>query len=190
MIRTNLSTRPFYNVRAVRAAILALVAIVFVVTAFNVVQIIRLTTSQRTLGAQARAAEDEAARLRAQATQILARVDQKELAVVAKAAGEANAIIDQRTFPWTDLLAHFEAALPANMRITQVQQGSETDTLLIGAQARSIDEINQFIESLEMTGAFRNVIPTSETLMDGGFFDATIQGTFTPAARRTPGGAP
>jgi Tfp pilus assembly protein PilN len=109
--------------------------------------------------------------------------------VVAKAAGEANAIIDQRTFPWTDLLAHFEAALPANMRITQVQQGSEADTLLIGAQARSIDEINQFIESLEMTGAFRDVIPTSETQMEGGFFDATILGTFTPAARREPGGA-
>jgi hypothetical protein len=184
MIRTNLSTRPFYNIRAVRAAILALTVLVIVVTAFNVVQIISLTISQRTLGAQARAAEDEAARLRAEAGQIVARVDTKELAVVAKAAGEANAIIDQRTFPWTDLFAHFEAALPANVRITQVQQGSEADMLLIGAQARSIDELDQFIEALEMTGAFRDLIPTSETQMEAGFIDATIQGTYTPPARK------
>ena len=183
MIRTNLSTRPFYNVRAVRAAILALAAIVFVMTAFNVVQIIRLTTSQRTLGAQARAAEDEAARLRADAMQTLARVDQKELAVVAKAAAEANAIIDQRTFPWTDLLAHFEAALPANVRITQVQQGSETDTLLIGAQAGSIDEIDQFIESLEKTGAFRNVLATATQISGDGLLEAIVEGAYQPPPR-------
>ena len=184
MIRTNLSTRPFYNVRAVHAAILALAAVVLAVTLFNVVQIIRLTTSQRSLGAQASAAEDEAARLRAEAVQFVARVDPKELAVVAKAAAEANAIIDQRTFPWTDVFAHFEATLPANVRITSVQQGSGSDNLVIGAQSRSIDEVSEFIAALEKTGAFRDVIPTAETLMEGGFIDAEIQATYTPPARR------
>lgn len=185
MIRTNLSTRPFYNVRAVRAAILALAAVVLVVTVFNVVQIIRLTTSQRTLGAQAQAAEDEAARLRAEAVQFVARVDPKELAVVATAAAEANAIIDQRTFPWTDVFARFEATLPDNVRITAVQQGSGTDVLLIGAQSRSFDELADFIAALEKTGAFRDVIPTDETAMEGGFIDAKIQATYTPPAGRT-----
>jgi Tfp pilus assembly protein PilN len=184
MIRTNLSTRPFYNVRAVHAAILALGAIVLAVTLFNVVQIIRLTTSQRTLGAQAQAAEDEAARLRAEAVQFVARVDPKELAVVAKAAAEANEIIDQRTFPWTEVFAHFEATLPENVRITDVQQGAESDVLRIGAQSRSIDELAEFIAALEKTGAFRDVIPIDQTLMEGGFFDAEIQATYTPPARR------
>jgi Tfp pilus assembly protein PilN len=184
MIRTNLSTRPFYNVRAVHAAILALAAIVLAVTVFNVVQIIRLSTSQRTLGAQAQAAEDDAARLRAEAVQFAGRVDPEELAVVAKAAAEANAIIDQRTFPWTDLFAYFEATLPENVRITAVQQGSGTDDLIIGAQARSYAELDDFIEALEMTGAFRDVIPTDETSMEAGYIDATIQGTYTPPARR------
>jgi Tfp pilus assembly protein PilN len=184
MIRTNLSTRPFYNVRAVQAVILALAAVVLAVTVFNVVQIIRLTTSQRTLGAQAQAAEDEAARLRAEAVQYLARVDPAELSVVAKAAAEANEIIDQRTFPWTEVFAHFEATLPENVRITTVQQGSGADLLVIGAESRSIDEIAEFIAGLEKTGAFRDVIPTNQTLMEGGFFDAEIQATYTPPARR------
>ena len=189
MIRTNLSTRPFYNVRAVRAAILALGVVVFVATGFNAVEIIRLTSSQRTLGAQAQAAENEAARLRLQAAQVLARVDPKELAVVGQAATEANAIIDQRTFPWTDLFGHFEAELPENVRVTEVRQGSGGDVLQIGAQARSIDQLDQFIESLERTGAFREVIPVSETQMEGGIIDATLRGTYTPPARRAPQGS-
>jgi hypothetical protein len=190
MIRTNLSTRPFYNLRAVQAAILALALLVLAVTAFNVVQIIRLTNSQRTLGAQAQAAEDEAARLRAEAVQFIGRVDPKELAVVAKAAAEANAIIDQRTFPWTALFAHFEATLPENVRITGVEQGSGTDGLVIGAQARSIDELDQFIEALEETGAFRDVIATDETTMEGGLIEATMQATYLPPARRAEGATP
>ena len=184
MIRTNLSTRPFYNVRAVHAVIGTLAAIVLAITVFNVVEILRLTSSQRTLGAQAQSAEQEAARLRAEATQILARVDPKELEAVAKAASEANAIIDQRTFSWTDLFAHFEAALPEDVRITEVQQGSGTSQLLIGAEARRIEDLDQFIESLEMTGAFRDIIPISETSMDNGIIEARLEATYAAAARR------
>ena len=184
MIRTNLSTRPFYNVHAVRVAMLALAVIVLAVTVFNTVQLVRLYRSQQTLGAQAKAAEDEAARLRAEAVQFLGRVDPKELAVVAKAAAEANEIIDQRTFPWTDLFAHFEATLPENVRITGVDQGAGTDVLVIGAQARSIDELDQFMEALEETGAFRDVLAIDETTMEGGLIDATLQASYTPPARR------
>ena len=58
MINTNLSTRPFYNARAVTALLAVLSAIVFAVTAYNVVQLISLTGSQRTLGAKASACMD------------------------------------------------------------------------------------------------------------------------------------
>jgi len=184
VIRTNLSTRPFYNVRAVHAVIGTLAAIVLAITAFNVIEIVRLTSSQRTLGAQAQSAEQDAARLRAEATQILARVDPKELEAVSKAAGEANAIIDQRTFSWTDLFAHFEAALPDEVRITEVQQGSGSNELLIGAQARRIEDLDQFIEALETTGAFRNIIPISETSMENGLIEARLEATYTAAGQR------
>ena len=64
MLRTNLSTRPFYNVRAVHAAVAAAGALVLAFTLFNVVQIVRLSVSQQTLGASASDAEEEATRLR------------------------------------------------------------------------------------------------------------------------------
>jgi hypothetical protein len=40
-----------------------------------------------------------------------------------------------------------------------------------------------------MTGAFRDVIATSETQMESGIIDATLQGTYTPPARRAPQGS-
>ena len=183
MIRTNLSTRPFYNARAVKALLTLFTVIVLAATAYNVVEILRLSSSQRTLGAKASAAEEEAARLHALAAQALARVDPKELAVVDKAAREANSIIDQRTFSWTDVFAHFERTLPPDVRITSVQQQAGSGVVLIGAESRDIDDIDQFIEALEKTGAFSNVIARTETLMEDDTFNATLEATYTPQPR-------
>ena len=180
MIRTNLSTRPFYNARAVHALLGLFAVVVVALTAYNAVQIVRLGNSQRTLGAKAAAAERETTRLRAEAVQILARVDKRELAIVDKAAREANAIIDQRTFSWTDVLGHFERTLPSDVRITSVQQRAG-DQIVLGAEARSVDDIQQFIEALEKTGAFRNVIPRNETLMENDLFEAQLEATYVPA---------
>ncbi len=182
MIRTNLSTRPFYNVRAVQAILALLAVAVFALTAFNVVQLVRLTSSQRTLGAQAAASEREAERLRREAVQIMSRVDQKELAIVDKAAREANSIIDQRTFSWTDVLGHFERTLPANVRVTAVQQQAGRSVVLIDTEARELADIDQFIEALEKTGAFRDVTPRNETVMENDLINATIEATYLRAA--------
>ena len=184
MIRTNLSTRPFYNARAVHALLTVLAVVVLAITGYNVVELIRLTNSQRTLGAKAAAAEREATRLHDEAVRTLARVDQKELAVVDKAAREAKSIIDQRVFSWTDVLSHFEQTLPADVRITSVQQQAGRQVVLLTAEARKIDDLNEFIEALEKTGAFRDVIPRTETLMDNDLFVATLEATYTPQPRR------
>src|SRR6185503_3150845 len=132
MLRTNLSTRPFYNVRAVHAALAAAAAVVLLFTLFNAVQIVRLALSQQTLGASAADAEQEAARLRSEAVKIRAQINPQELQVVANEAREANRIIDQRAFSWTELFAQFEATLPPDVRITAVQPRIEENNFVIG----------------------------------------------------------
>jgi Tfp pilus assembly protein PilN len=186
VIRTNLSTRPFYNARAVRALLGLFAAVVVAVTAYNAVQLVQLARDQRTLGANAASAEREADRLRAEAARTLARVDQKELAVVDKAAREANAIIDQRTFSWTDVLAHFERTLPANVRITSVQQQATRQGVLIEAEARSIADVDEFIEALEKTGAFRDVTPRTEEAMENDTIQASLEATYVPQSKAEP----
>ena len=183
MIRTNLSTRPFYNARAVHALLGLFAVIVLAITAYNTVELVRLWSSQRTLGAKAAANEREATRLRAEAAQTVARVDPKELAVVDKAAREANAIIDQRTFSWTDVLSHFERTLPQDVRITAVQQQAGKPMVLIDAEARNTDDVDQFIEALEKTGAFRDVIARSQVVVENDIIAATLEATYTPQSR-------
>ena len=114
MLRTNLSTRPFYNIRAVQVALGGLALVVALMTIINLVQVIRLTSSERALGARANQAETDAQRLRGEAQRIRSQINARELSEVATAAQEANAIIDLRAFSWSDLFAQIDVlATPA-----------------------------------------------------------------------------
>ena len=189
MLRTNLSTRPFYNVRAVRVALGAIAVVVLAISVFNAVRLVRLTLAQRTLGAHAVDAEREAARLRQQAAAIRAQINPKDLGVVSTAAREANSIIDQRAFSWTDLFSHFEATLPPDVRITAVQPALERDgtfKVQITAQARRVEDLDAFIEALEGTGAFRNVLSVAEETNEQNLIDASIEGIYEPKAAVQP----
>lgn len=185
MLRTNLSTRPFYNVRAVHAALAAAAVIVLVFTLFNAVQIVRLALSQQTLGASAAEAEQEATRLRSEAAKIRAQINPQELQLVASEAREANRIIDQRAFSWTELFAHFEATLPPDVRITAVQPRIEENTFVIGVgvEARQAEDLDAFVEALETGGAFQNVLAVTEQTTDDGLIEAIVEASYVPPAR-------
>jgi len=185
MLRTNLSTRPFYNVRAVQLALGLFAGLVLAVTLFNIIEIVRLTASQRTLGASAAAAESEAQRLRGEAAQVRAQINPQELKVVATAAREANVIIDQRAFSWTELFAQFEDTLPPDVRITAVRPRLERGIFVVqvGVEARRAEDVDTFIEELEKKGAFHNVLATQEQTNDEGLLEAIVQGVYTPPAR-------
>lgn len=185
MLRTNLSTRPFYNVRAVQAALGAAAAIVLAVTLFNVVQLGRLTVSQRSLGARAADAEEEAGRLRAEAAQIRGEINPQELRVVASAAQEANQIIDQRAFSWTELFAQFEATLPPDVRITAVRPRLDRGSFIVGVgvEARRAEDLDAFIEALETEGTFENVLSVQEQTTPAGLIQAVVEGTYLPERR-------
>ena len=192
MLRTNLSTRPFYNVRGVRATLVAAGALVLALTLFNIVQITRLGMSQQTLGASAANAEEEAARLRGDAVKIRSQINSQELDVIANAAREANRIIDQRAFSWTELFAQFEATLPPDVRITAVQPrlGSENDFVVaIAVQSRRAEDLDTFIEALENAGAFHNVLAVKEQTSPEGLIEAIVEGTYTARPRGVGTGA-
>ncbi|HUK33341.1 MAG TPA: PilN domain-containing protein, partial [Vicinamibacterales bacterium] len=74
-------------------------------------------------------------------------------------ARQANDLIDRRTFSWTELFNVFEKTLPDDVRITavrpNVQQGKFR--LQIAVIARGVDDVNQFMNNLQMTGAFRQI---------------------------------
>jgi Tfp pilus assembly protein PilN len=185
MIRTNLSSKPFYNVRAVQVIVGALAAIVLGITLFNVIEIVRLVAAQQTLGANADAAEREATRLRGEAARIRGQINPKELQTVASAAREANELIDQRAFSWTELFAQFEMTLPEDVRITAMQPRVENRMFVVAVsvEARRAEDLDGFIQALERTGMFQNVLATETQANEDGLLEAIIEGHYQPRLR-------
>jgi Tfp pilus assembly protein PilO len=152
MLRTNLSTRPFYNERAVMLAIWAVTALVAAVTAFNLWQVYALSGRDARVKASIAKSEVRARDLRGQAAAIRRGIDPRELASIASAAREANSVIGRRMFSWTELFNRFEDTLPPSVRIGAVRPKVESDgsvTMTLVVVARDVEGVNTFIENLE-----------------------------------------
>ena len=117
MLRSNLSTRPFYNERRVHllAALVALAVVAF--TAWNVTRLVTLSSRRTELRTQIAADETEAQTLRSRAESLEKSVDNAALIAVAASAREANAVIDRRTFSWTTFFNKLEETLPPGVML-------------------------------------------------------------------------
>jgi Tfp pilus assembly protein PilN len=170
VIRTNLSTRPFYNERAVHVGIGIVALVVLALTAFNVTRIVQLSRQNTELSGRVTRDQAEADRLIREATAIRRTINQDELEIVAAAAREANELIDQRTFSWTAFFNYIEATLPPDVMLLAVRpsvKNEETRITMTVLSRRAVD-IDEFIEKLEATGAFEDVLQLqTDTTNDG-----------------------
>jgi Tfp pilus assembly protein PilN len=183
VIRTNLSTRPFYNERAIHALAALVAVIVVALTAWQVRNVIRLSQYKTELNTSIQKHKAETEVREREAAQVRSGIDQKELAVVAARAKEANELIEQRTFSWTQLFNHLEATLPDDVMLMAVRpefKDGET-TINMDLQGRKSDDINAFWDRLEKTGAFHNVLWSNVTITDDGLNRMQMHATYTPA---------
>ena len=183
MIRTNLSTRPFYNERAVQLWLLVLALIVAAATVFNVVRVIRYSQTDTELASQASRDEARAADLRAEASRLRGSVDLQQIELASTEARQANELIDRRTFSWTDLFNQFETTFPDNVRITAVKPTLDEKgglVLTINVVARSVDDVDELIRNLEGTGSFSSLLSVEEHFSADGMLEATLEGHYVP----------
>jgi hypothetical protein len=183
MLRTNLSTRPFYNERAVHA-LAALVALaVLAVTAWQVVRIVRLSRYKTELTAAIRRDRNEAELAARDAQQIRRGLDQKQLSALAASAREAKDLIAQRTFSWTGLFNELEATLPDNVMLMGVhpQVGDGLTKVQLDVQAKSEEDINTFWERLEKTGRFHNALWSNSNVTPEGYWQMVMTVEYHPA---------
>lgn len=181
MLRTNLSTRPFYNERAVHLALAAVAVAVLALTVVNLYEIVQLSRQNTELSSRINRDRSEADRLTREATRIRRGINQEELQVVVAAAREANTIIDQRTFSWTRFFNVIEANMPPDVMLRAVQpnvqaDGTRVSMVVIGRRAEDIDE---FIEKLEADGAFEGLLASQMDETDG-LMRAVVEGRYVP----------
>lgn len=181
MLRTNLSTRPFYNERAVYAIAAVVALLVLAVTAWQAARVVRLSKYKTELNTAVRRDRDEAnARIR-EAEQIRRGLNQKELAEVVAAAKEANELIERRTFSWTGLFNQLEATLPENVMLTGVRpefRDGET-TVNLDLQGRESDDIDAFWDRLDKIGAFRDIQWSGVDVGEDGIHKVQMKAVYT-----------
>lgn len=159
MVRANLSTRPFYNERLVRAVLGLITLVAIGLTGYNVARILALRIRQT--------------------------INREQLAAVQAAAHEANQLIDRRAFSWTDLFNQFERTLPAGARIAAVTPQFDTGgrmMVAVSVVSRRVEDLDAFIEALEKTGRFSQVLSRQEEAQEDGTLMSIIQGYYRPSA--------
>jgi Tfp pilus assembly protein PilN len=182
MLRTNLSTRPFYNERIVLLLIAGAALVVAALTVFNVVQVVALSNRDEALAGDTRATEQQVVRTRDQASRARGRIDRKQLEVVVGAAREANGLIDERTFSWTELLNRLETTLPSEVRIESIKPVTREGALALRVVvlARRAEDVDEFVGLMEKDAGFRDVVSLAEAKTTDGLLEVTLQGQYLP----------
>ncbi len=189
MLRANLSTRPFYNERAVQLLLVLAGVIVVALTVFNVVRILSLSNQNTGLSSRASSDRAEAQRLRGEAAAIRRGINQAELKTIVAAAQEANMLIDQRTFSWTEFFNHIEDTLPADVMLTEVKPSFQEEATIISMSVlgRRPEDVDDFMEKLEATGAFDQVLPKLRDETEDGLVRVLITSVYRGGGERPTG---
>lgn len=187
MLTGNLATRPFYNERLVRGALIVALAAAVLWAALNVITLVSLSQQSAMLSDRIRTEGLRASGARTEADTVRRGLNVAELKQVSGAATEANALIERRTFSWTGLFNTLETTLPADVRLVEVQpQTDDAGRLILSLTvvSRKIEDLDEFIRGLEATGAFSGVVSRSDEALDDGSIASTLQGYYASTARQ------
>lgn len=179
-LRGNLSTRPFYNERAVQVLLGGLALALALLTLFTIWQFLALTARQRELSARISVDEARAGQLKRDAQQVRARIDPRLLESTVKATREANVVIDARTFSWTALFNVIERTIPSEVRLQSVSPSVDRGALMVRltVNAPRVEPVGQFLDRLEAAGAFSGLRSLEEQVLEDGTYNVVCEGRY------------
>ena len=129
--------------------------------------------------------------MRQSAQKLQQSLDPSNLRTLAAETREANWLIDQRTFSWTEFLGFIERTLPRDARLVAVAPRVERNVfkIVMLVNAKQQGDLETFIEALESTAAFKNVLPTDMTRLEDGTLSITLESTYVsdvlPSSKRS-----
>jgi len=198
MLKGNLATRPFYSERLASLAIGAVALGALLLTAYNGLEIIARSSERTEL--RGRIARDlaEASSVRAATAELQRTVDRTTLGRLAASTSEANDVIGQRTFSWTEFFGLIEKTLPADVRLVTVSPRVERGVFKVSMSvvARDLGDVSGFVDALLQTGRFYDAATVDMQRREDSSLNAKVDAAYLspeaakPAAARTiPAGA-
>ncbi|MEZ5319635.1 MAG: hypothetical protein R2752_19700 [Vicinamibacterales bacterium] len=190
MLRNNLSSRPFYNERAVSLVLGAVALVALALTAYNATEIYGLSRQRAALHADVTRDSEATADIRQQTSTIRTGLEVPVLSGLLVSTQEANSLIDQRTFSWTVLFDYVGRTLPYDVRLVAVAPLLDRGRFMVKmiVVARQPEDLETFFAALRETGAFSDVTSTAEQVQDDGTLRADVQAAYTPPKLATPPG--
>ena len=185
MLKSNLSTRPFYNEQLVNALLILAAVAGLALAAFNVTQIATLWSQRSAQAAKRDSSRATADQIKAAADREQKSVDRMALLSLGGATQEANSLIDSRTFSWSVFFGVVEKTIPMDVRLLAVAPRDEKGnfSITMSVNAKTDEALEKFVEALLATGSFYGLLPTGKTYIDDGTVNAVIQsGYVAPGA--------
>ena len=182
MIHINLSTRPFYNERAVHLVLGVVGLAAGAAFVAGLLEVAALSRERAVLTAAAERGEAALQAAAAAAAGFGRQVREGDLQGLTEATSEANALIERRVFSWTTLFNRIEQTLPGGVMLTSVRPeiAAGDVTVAIGVIGRGVADIDVFIGRLEATGAFADMLPREESATAGGTYRTLLVGRYLP----------
>lgn len=156
----NLASNPIEHRRWLRRITLSIVGAALVLTLVHAVLVVSVLDTPQAPPPDAEAL----AELRYRASQVLDMVSNTDPTVarrLAISAGLANALIEQRVFPWAGLFRMLEQTLPDDVRLEVIQPLTTVEgvTLTLTAASSSGDALLEFLAALEQRPELLAVYP-------------------------------
>ena len=191
MIHVNLSTRPFYNERAVHLVLGVVGLAAGAAFVAGLLQVAALSRERAVLAAAAERDEGAVQAAAAAGAGLGRQLLEGDLPRLTEATGEANALIERRVFSWTEFFNRIEQTLPAGVMLTSVRPDIVAGdvTVAIGVLGRGVADIDAFIDRLEATGAFAGVLAREESATDAGTYRTLLVGRYLPRSIGAAGAA-
>ena len=180
MLKINLATRPFYNERAVHVVLVLLGTGALVIMGLAGGTIFELSKTYAEITRAAEASEALVGTVTQETRSLEENVSEVELEALRVSAAEANRLIDQRVFSWTELFNVIERNLPNRVMLTGLRPTGNAGnvSLAIGVIGERVADIEEFIEQLEASGSVRNLLARQEQRTEDGMYSAQLTGEF------------
>jgi hypothetical protein len=161
----NLSTRPFPAYRLINIGLVLALVLLIGISAWQAVGFVRFSN----MAAGIRPAEEEvlveAESLRRQFSELGSRLDGPEATAKLNEIGFLNQLIARKNLSWTGLFADIESIIPDSVHLvtlTPVVDREGAVLLRMTLQGRSLVDVTEFVERLEQSPVFENVVLSAE----------------------------
>jgi hypothetical protein len=175
----NLSTRPFPAYRLINIALAMILAGLLILSGWQAIGFIRFSRLARGFHSTEIDARVEAETLGKRVADAESRLDRPEATAKLNEIGFLNRLITRKNLHWTRLFADLEGMVPNDVHLVSLRPDVGANgviTLQIELKGRSINDVSEFIHSLEKSSLFEKITVSNEQkLQSPGVSDIDIR---------------